>query len=187
MTNLIRNRWLPFKEARRHVRKTNIKTEMEWKCQRKYLPSFIPRDPHIFYKKEWKGFSDWLGTNNIRGQLRKYKVNDNFFSKWSKDMAYVLGFWWADGYIRERKDGRFKKGVSGNPNGRQRSEWRDELEDAIRVVQGKKRKKLMIHIVEQAYKDNRVLVALLKKLLPDLKTGELNISGEISLKPPTIA
>ena len=83
--------------------------------------------------------------------------------------------------------GRFIKGVSGNPNGRQRSEWRDELEDAIRVVQGKKRKKLMIHIVEQAYKDNRVLVALLKKLLPDLKTGELNISGEISLKPPTIA
>ena len=83
--------------------------------------------------------------------------------------------------------GQFIKGVSGNPNGRQRSEWRDELEEAIRVVQGKKRKKLMIHIVEQAYKDNKVLVALLKKLLPDLKTGELNISGEISLKPPTIA
>jgi len=62
-------------------------------------------------KKEWRGFSDWLGTNNVRGQLRKYKVNDNFFKKWSKDMSYVLGFWWADGYIRIRnRKGKYDDG-----------------------------------------------------------------------------
>jgi len=30
---------------------------------------------------------------------RKYKVNNNFFNIWSHDMAYILGFWWADGNI----------------------------------------------------------------------------------------
>ena len=37
---------------------------------------------------------------------RKYKVNENFFGKWSADMAYVLGFWFADGYMRKEKSYR---------------------------------------------------------------------------------
>lgn len=37
---------------------------------------------------------------------RKYRVNDNFFKVWSHDMAYILGFWWADGWIG-KDDGRF--------------------------------------------------------------------------------
>ena len=27
----------------------------------------------------------------------KYKVNESFFNKWSPVMAYVLGYWYADG------------------------------------------------------------------------------------------
>jgi hypothetical protein len=30
---------------------------------------------------------------------RKYQVNNDFFKVWSHDMAYILGFWWADGWI----------------------------------------------------------------------------------------
>jgi intein/homing endonuclease len=29
----------------------------------------------------------------------KYKVNENFFSTWTTDMAYILGFWYADGSV----------------------------------------------------------------------------------------
>jgi hypothetical protein len=28
----------------------------------------------------------------------------SFFRAWSAEMAYVLGYWWADGYMRHRKD-----------------------------------------------------------------------------------
>lgn len=28
----------------------------------------------------------------------------SFFRCWSAEMAYVLGYWWADGYMRHRKD-----------------------------------------------------------------------------------
>jgi len=31
--------------------------------------------------------------------IRTYRVNHKFFKEWSHDMAYVLGFWWADGWI----------------------------------------------------------------------------------------
>lgn len=37
---------------------------------------------------------------------RKYTLNEDFFSSWSPDMAYVLGFWFADGYMRHDKSYR---------------------------------------------------------------------------------
>lgn len=30
---------------------------------------------------------------------RKYNINQDFFKTWSKDMAYILGYWFADGCI----------------------------------------------------------------------------------------
>ena len=38
--------------------------------------------------------------------MRKYKVNEDFFKKWTPEMAYVLGFWFADGYMRKEKSYR---------------------------------------------------------------------------------
>jgi len=37
---------------------------------------------------------------------RKYNLNENFFDSWAPDMAYVLGFWFADGYMRKEKSYR---------------------------------------------------------------------------------
>jgi hypothetical protein len=34
-----------------------------------------------------------------RGGQRRYIVNEHFFKRWSHDMAYILGLWWADGCI----------------------------------------------------------------------------------------
>lgn len=34
---------------------------------------------------------------------RKYYINENFFKTWSNEMAYVLGLWWADGCIYQKK------------------------------------------------------------------------------------
>jgi hypothetical protein len=35
--------------------------------------------------------------------MKKYNNNEEFFSKWSKDMAYILGFVTADGYVSDVK------------------------------------------------------------------------------------
>ncbi len=37
---------------------------------------------------------------------KKYLLNEKFFDRWSPEMAYVLGFWFADGYMRHEKSYR---------------------------------------------------------------------------------
>jgi len=78
----------------------------------------------------------------------------------------------------------WKKGQSGNPNGRPKGTTRTNLlMDAIAKVEKQKgKKKFLIHAVEQAYTDTRVLVAILKKIIPDLKAIEVTGSGDGSIK-----
>ena len=37
------------------------------------------------------------------GNKRKYTINHDYFNKWSHDMAYILGFWFTDGYMHESR------------------------------------------------------------------------------------
>lgn len=37
---------------------------------------------------------------------QKYSLNQRFFDSWSASMAYVLGFWFADGYMRHDRSYR---------------------------------------------------------------------------------
>jgi len=99
--------WLPFDQAASHARlisnQQSINTEYKW-VRFRPKPLGLPTWPNLIYKNiGWISWSHWLGTNNIRGTLRRHIVNDDFFKHWSCNMAYVLGFWFADGCICKRK------------------------------------------------------------------------------------
>ena len=59
--------FLNYDEAKKIIVRLNIKSETEW---RKYksknsLPDRIPKTPENFYIDEWKGWGDFLGTQNV--------------------------------------------------------------------------------------------------------------------------
>ena len=37
-------------------------------------PKDIPKAAHQTYKKDWKGYGDWLGTGTIASFKRKYRT-----------------------------------------------------------------------------------------------------------------
>jgi hypothetical protein len=76
----------------------------------------------------------------------------------------------------------FKKGQVANPNGRPKRPEIEQLRRAIATVEKSKKKKLLVHFVEQAYEDNRTLDALVRKFMPDMKHVEL----EGGLNPLTL-
>ncbi len=77
------------------------------------------------------------------------------------------------------KKGRFGANNNANPNGRPRNSEIDEFRAAIaRVQKQQDRIPIFDHFVEEAYKDNTVLIALMRKMLPDLKMVEADIKTE---------
>ncbi|MDC0153549.1 hypothetical protein OAJ02_02310 [Nitrosopumilus sp.] len=69
-----RKQWRTFENARKYVRKLNLKNQKEWITfyQSNKRPVDIPATPERTYKNEWKGLGDWLGTGTVATQNRKY-------------------------------------------------------------------------------------------------------------------
>ena len=55
--------FVSFKEAKEFVKDLGLKTSMDWREYKKSgnRPSFISANPDSKYKKEWKGWADFLG------------------------------------------------------------------------------------------------------------------------------
>ena len=66
-------------------------------------------------------------------------------------------------------------GKSNNPNGRppKGNAFVEQLAKAIKVVEKAKGKSLMQHAIERAYVEDTVLIALLRKVLPDEIKNEI--------------
>ena len=65
-----------FEDARLFVHGLEIKTREDWKsfCKSDKKPLDIPRYPEHVYRKDWKGWGDWLGTGTISSHDRKFRA-----------------------------------------------------------------------------------------------------------------
>ena len=70
----------------------------------------------------------------------------------------------------------WKKGESGNPTGKNagRKPFLHLLKEIDRQAKSKKGH-LIKHAINRAYKDDRVLIAILKKIIPDKIQGDLDL------------
>ena len=79
----------------------------------------------------------------------------------------------------------WEKGQSGNPRGRQkgiRSEA-EKLRQAMRKVENERDVDFYQHFCERAFEDNQILVALMKKFVPDMKQidSEVNMNTNVGV------
>jgi hypothetical protein len=76
-TNKVANqhkKFRSFSSARKFVRSLKLKTQGDWQqySRTKKRPTDIPSLPASVYKKEWKGWGDFLGTGTIANQNKEY-------------------------------------------------------------------------------------------------------------------
>ena len=66
----------PFLDARQYIHSLGLKSRDAWNqyCKSGNKPKDIPSAPHLMYKKDWKGYGDWLGTGTIALQMREYRI-----------------------------------------------------------------------------------------------------------------
>ena len=70
----------------------------------------------------------------------------------------------------------WKKVVSGNPSGRSKKQLKAKLEQAIKEVEGDQETTLFRHLVKRAFESDVVLIALCRKLLPEMRATEFDIN-----------
>jgi hypothetical protein len=64
-----------FESARKFAQKLGLKSRLNWDkfCKSGDKPDDIPVVPRGIYKKEWKGWGDWLSTRNIAPKDKVYR------------------------------------------------------------------------------------------------------------------
>lgn len=85
--------------------------------------------------------------------------------------------------IHKDAHGRYLPGQVTNPNGRGSGNniGINDLFDAIRNVEASKKDTLMVHLIKRGFKSDTVLLGIIKKLVPDLKSFE-GLLGLIGLQ-----
>lgn len=112
--------FLPFKEARKFVRTLGIKNLKEWQAFSKagLLPKNIPSHPDQFYKGQFKGWGDWLGTGRISNRNREY-LSFKESREWARSSDINSKAAW---YARS-KAGLLPVNIPGDPREVYKDQW----------------------------------------------------------------
>jgi hypothetical protein len=81
--------------------------------------------------------------------------------------------------VQRDKKGRFVKGYPGKPKGARSAFSLEVLQEAIRKVEKEEKKSLFEHFVRQAFKDNNILIAVMRKFIPDRKQTDLEPGDDL--------
>jgi hypothetical protein len=110
-----------FLDARKFVRSLELKNQKEWQeyCKSGDKPDDIPSNLNATYKKEWKGWGDFLGTGNIAS---REKIFRSFLE--AREFVRKLGLKNQKEWIAYRKSGDKPDDIPSNPNATYKKEWK---------------------------------------------------------------
>jgi len=102
----------PFIDARNFARSLKFSTRQQWieYCMSNHKPEDIPRSVHVTYKKDWKGWGDFLGTGVIAARDRKFKSYEN-----SKKFLITKQFKNRSEFISFKNSGKLPEDIPKDP------------------------------------------------------------------------
>jgi hypothetical protein len=108
----INRQYRSFEVARSFAQSLNLKSRKGWEEYSKSgnKPDDIPLIPRRNYKKEWKGWGDWLGTGNISDKLRKYRSFED-----AREFVHKLGLKGYDDWVKYCVSGNKPDDIPSNP------------------------------------------------------------------------
>ena len=109
-----------FSETKFFVQGLHLASESEWRVWKKdnKLPNDIPATPERVYSKEWQGWGNFLGTNRIANQDRRFKT-----FKETKTYAKNLGFKRKEDWISWAKSNERPYDTPADPVNVYSAEW----------------------------------------------------------------
>jgi hypothetical protein len=111
----------PFAEAREFVHRQGIKNQSERYeyCKSGKKPEDIPMAANDVYRKEWKGFGDWLGTGTIASRNRKFRS----FAE-ARKFVHTLGLKNISQWENYHKSGEKPEDIPQKPYGTYKNQWK---------------------------------------------------------------
>jgi superfamily II DNA/RNA helicase len=86
-----------YEEAEKYAQSLKLKNINEWWELSKSgkLPKDIPVSAHLIYSNKWKNWGEFLGTNYVAAQLRKYRSYDDA-KKYAQSLNLKSGSEWLE-------------------------------------------------------------------------------------------
>lgn len=114
-------KYFSFSEARIFVHQLKLKSYTEWREYSKSgdRPPMIPSSPVELYKREWKGWGDWLGTGKIGNQKRVYKSFNS-----ARKLVHSLELKSVNEWQLFSTSGKRPTDIPGNPRKVYLNEWK---------------------------------------------------------------
>ncbi len=111
-----------FTDARMFVHSLELRNQHDWSqfCKSDKKPKDIPQSPITVYKKEFKGFGDWLGTGIVANRKRKFSTFTD-----AKIFVHKLNLESKNDWDKFSKSNKLPKNIPTNPNRSYKKEWID--------------------------------------------------------------
>ena len=108
-----KKKWRSYDDAKKFVHSLNLKNKDEWEeyCRTDKRPKDVPTGPWDVYKKEWKGWGDYLGTGNVAPQDREFWP----YGK-AREFVRKIGLKSYTEWVAYRKSGKLPDYIPQSPN-----------------------------------------------------------------------
>jgi len=112
----MRRQFISYTEAKKYARSLKLKNGSEWRafCKTGKIPKDIPKDPQKSFKKGWKSWRDFLGTDNIANKKRQL-LSFKQAREEARRLAKYYKIKTANDWIKACRTGLIPKSLPANP------------------------------------------------------------------------